>query len=850
MIRTWVKSPRDRVRWRKALHAALCALASALLTLALHSLPAVAQEKDLAVTDLGPTTGFQDNWDNHYRRGRSIVAEDFDGDGRLDYFIGNPADESFVFRNLGPGSDGVVRFMPAQVLLRGDLAFVASGADYDNDGDLDLFVGCGGLDGACLDFLFRNDSEPGLIQFTDVSLQAGIRGPAVDGVPLAHATGGGTWGDYDRDGDPDLFVSLRGLGDGTTGPRGVLWKNNGNGTFSDATGEAQLNSRTSEVPYQPIIDFRGFQNSTWIDTDNDGDLDLFLNNASGPNVLWKNHLAEQGNPRFVDATQAFSLPREDLRYPYFSFASAVADFNNDGWQDLMLFAAGWEPPVSPYGSGNGLFLNRPGQGFFNAARVAGINVSDGVEVAMGCQVADLNADGIPDLAVGAGNPQAGKRSRLLLSRGETSEGIPLFTDASLLIDFAPPHGIDPAAPPFPEIPPYPYRTHGMAAGDADGDGHLELAVVSGGPASGPPIVREPNRLFKFSGAGLGGTFRVHLKGNGTTDSRDAIGARAYIEIPAFAGTRRVFQTVLAGSGFSAQNERTLTFGLGRDTRVSRLAILWPSGCLQVLEDQPVTPSPLVVNEACWKCPGAPGPVQVWLDPDVYYCSRPPTCRIEGTISDVSGPVPWTRVVESHGDPPELIEGRSGPDGTFALEHPYEPGRCQVAVQVPFGYLPVPNPVWVEEEGTYGPSVFDLVLNRAPEAREPLGIGYWLHQAKNSTSGRPHAQETAADMAAWMGAIRARYPALTGFDSMAALAEALEGSAPHLVDERLRRHLGAALLNLASGRLSSFTLLVSRERVGDLVERGYRWLGTPGAAPDEAAALAERLEALNEGSLFP
>ncbi|MBI1951499.1 MAG: CRTAC1 family protein [Acidobacteria bacterium] len=818
---------------------------AALAILATSTLPAGDPEEGLSVADLGLASGFQDYWENHYRRGRSIVADDFDGDGRLDYFIGNPGDESFVFQNLGPGPEGVVRLAPAQVLLRGDLAFGASAADYDNDGDADLFVGCGGLDGTCLDFLFRNDSVPGGIKFSDVSLPAGIRGPVANGVPLAHSSGGGTWGDYDRDGDPDLFVGLRGIGGGIPPNPGTLWKNNGDGSFSDATAEARL----TEAPDRRMADFGFFQNTTWIDADNDGDLDLFLNNAGGPNSMRKNLLAEEGTARFVEATLEFSLPGEDLRYPYYSFASAVADFNNDGWQDLILFAIGSERPTSPYGNGNGLFLNREGKGFFNAAARAGIDIGNGEpEVAMGCQVADLNADGIPDLAIGAGNPTRGEKNRLLLSRRIDGEGIPLFEDAGDLIDFEPGHGIDPGSPPYPQVPPYPYRGHGMAAGDVDGDGHLELGVVNGGPARSPAIVREPNRLFRFTGPGLGATFRALLRGDGTSDGRDAIGARAYVEIPGSEGRRRVFQTVLGGSGFSAQNERTLTFGLGGETQVSRLSVLWPSGCLQVVDSPPASASSLLVEQACWSCPAAPGPVQAWLDPDAYGCARPPVCRVEGTITDGPYPVPWTRVVEELSGSSAIAEARSGSDGSFALEHPYEPGACQVSILEPFGYLPVSNPVRVTEDRP-GLEILDLALVRAPEARWPRGAGYWLLQAKAWSSGSQHGHEGAADMALWAGAIRARYPGLPGFESAPDLVDALEGNASHAVADRLRRHLSAALLNLASGRLSSFTVLESGMRVVDLVEDAYRWLAIPGSDASSAADQAMKLEALNEGLLF-
>ena len=107
----------------------------------------------------------------------------------------------------------------------------------------------------------------------------------------------------------------------------------------------------------------------------------------------------------------------------------------------------------------------------------------------------------------------------------------------------------------------------------------------------------------------------------------------------------------------------------------------------------------------------------------------------------------------------------------------------------------------------------------------------------------------AEIAAWTEAIRARYPRLGGFQSPTALVDVLEGKAPHLVTERLRRHLGAALLNLTAGRLSSFTQLTTGERVADLVERAHLWLSTPGIDPAVAVRLAAELEVLNEGVMF-
>ena len=111
-------------------------------------------------------------------------------------------------------------------------------------------------------------------------------------------------------------------------------------------------------------------------------------------VLWRNLLVEEGWVRFEEVTQLFSLPGEDIRFPYFSFASAVADFNNDGWQDFVLFNEELEPDFAPFGPGHGFFINQNGLGFINKSVQAGVNIGNNQpERSRGCQVADLNADG-------------------------------------------------------------------------------------------------------------------------------------------------------------------------------------------------------------------------------------------------------------------------------------------------------------------------------------------------------------------------------------------------------------------------------------------------------------------------
>ncbi|MCI0409626.1 MAG: ASPIC/UnbV domain-containing protein, partial [Acidobacteria bacterium] len=341
--------------------------------------------------------------------------------------------------------------------------------------------------------------------------------------------------------------------------------------------------------------------------------------------------------------------------------------------------------------------------------------------------------------------------------------------------------------------------------------------------------QEPNRLFKFTGPGLGTTFRARLEGNGRTDSKDAIGARAYVQLPPGGRERRVFRTVLGGSAFSAENELTLTFGLGRDTMVSRLAVLWPaSGCLQIVDSPPQASGvPLQVKEGgCWTCSGRVNPVEAWLDPEGSECVPPPPCRVEGAVTEGFRPVPWTRVLDARLDGFPMSDGRSWSDGRFFLEHPFEPGVCRISIVEPFGYLPVNNPAR-EIDTCSGTERIDWILQRAPEGHSPRGPGYWQHQAKALLLGKGRAQESPQEIASWMEAIGLRYPGLREFESLSELAMVLDPAASISPVARLRRNLAVTLLNLASKRLSSYTVLATGESVGDLAEAAYRTLEANG-----------------------
>ena len=188
---------------------------------------------------------------NDGRNSFSAGWGDYDNDGRLDLFVTNWGQNNFLYRNLG---NGTLITTDAIVNGGGDSAGAGWG-DYDNDGDLDLFVANYGQN----NLLYQNNGNG---TFT------GITGSAI--VNDGGNSYGSSWGDYDNDGDPDLFVA-------NYGQNNFLYRNNGDGTFTRITGGAIVNDGGNST------------GCAWGDYDNDGDLDLFVANFGQDNFLYRNN---------------------------------------------------------------------------------------------------------------------------------------------------------------------------------------------------------------------------------------------------------------------------------------------------------------------------------------------------------------------------------------------------------------------------------------------------------------------------------------------------------------------------------------------------------------------------------
>ncbi len=547
--------------------------------------------------DIGVESGFQDWSFGHFKRGRSCAVADFDNDGRQDIALGHPADESFILMNVTePG--GPIKFEPGQLFETGSLSWVVQPADYDNDGDYDLFQGMGGIEGLEFNRLWRNELIPsGQLTFTDVTLEAGVPGPKnQEGQFVPAANAGANWGDVDMDGDVDLYVSedvwpLRAydrLKPSDWMGYDLLFVNNGDGTFTNRAFEVGLRSQ------EPT------RHSVQLDFDNDGDLDIYENNFTKLKKLWLNKFVETGELRYVDVTAGAALEENgNMQYPLETFASATADFNNDGFEDIIGFVRGY-PSGGPYLFGHTLFLNMQGHGYVDATEVSNLNnpfepglrnhAFNGV---MGCNPSDVNGDGLIDVYIGNGGPESGQENQLFVARelvdtefpGIGTLKVPIFDNWTDLIDF--PAAEDPKAIEAGiEYPPYPYRGHGTCIADFDNDGLVEIAAQEGGTYLwGGEVSREPKRLFQIRTPEKPNWITIHPKGDGVTVSRDAIGTRIAVTVLGPDGDEwTVHKTLHGGNGFSSQNGFDLNFGLKDATEITKVQVLWPDGTSSSIDD--------------------------------------------------------------------------------------------------------------------------------------------------------------------------------------------------------------------------------------------------------------------------
>ncbi len=448
------------------------------------------------------------------------VADDFDGDGLLDLVVSSrdPCEPLRYYRSLG---DGTFADRTESAGLGGQLGGLnVAQVDYDGDGRLDLFVMRGGWETAIRNSLLRNRAAPdGAVVFEDVTAAAGLGGPA-------HRTQSAAWADVDGDGDLDLFVA-------NELSFSQLYRNRGDGTFEEATVEAGLRFRSLS------------KGASWSDVDNDGRPDLYVSNFGERNLLFVN----RGAGRFEEVALAAGVAE-----PTYSFTTWFWDYDNDGWQDLLVVTlrqtvdeVAREYLGEPQrGETLRVYRNR-GDGTFEDATSA-LDLARNIPT-MGANFGDLDNDGFLDVYLGTGAPSYGM---LVPNRAFLNQGGERFVDVTTATGTG-----------------HLQKGHGVAFADFDNDGDQELFANIGGAFPGD---KYPNALFENPGHG-NDWLRVELVG--TRNHPSALGARLRVVVESDGRERSIHRAVTSGGSFGA-SPLEQHVGLGPDAASVRLEVDWPT----------------------------------------------------------------------------------------------------------------------------------------------------------------------------------------------------------------------------------------------------------------------------------
>jgi hypothetical protein len=490
--------------------------------------------------------------------------------------------------------------------------------DYDNDGDVDVYF----LNGAPLpgtkadtpptNALYRND---GRWRFTDVSDEAGV---ADKGYGLGVAAG-----DYDNDGDQDLYLN-------NFGPN-VMYRNNGDGTFADVTqptgtqngnrvgagacfldidrdGDLDLYvanylefSYEAHVPvtihgvpvypgpnrYPPLPDtlYRNNGDGTFTDVsaesgvgahagwgmgvvcsdyDNDGDPDIFVANDVAENFFFEN----DGTGKFEEVGLAVGVSYDLRGNPQGSMGVDCGDYNNDGWLDFYQTSYQRQHAV--------LYENVGGDLLEDVTLATGAGAGTMPYVTWGNGLVDFDNDGDRDLFVACGHlydtvdrfddtTSYLARNILLMNTGDGR-----FVDVSrqsgdgLAVKLS---------------------SRGAALDDLDGDGDVDAVVLNS--RSKPTVLRNDSPSDNHW---------VQIRLRGVKSNRDGVGAR----ITVVAGDLAQVDEVHSGRGYQSHYLSRLHFGLADHDRIDRVEVRWPGGGVDVLDDLAADQALTIVEGAAYQ----------------------------------------------------------------------------------------------------------------------------------------------------------------------------------------------------------------------------------------------------------
>jgi hypothetical protein len=485
--------------------------------------------------------------------GCGVAFLDYDNDGWLDVFVlsgtrleGAPAGTTNrLYKNNRNGTFTDVTEKAG--LVRTGWASAVTVGDYDNDGFDDLFITYYGQN-----VLYRNNGDG---TFTDVTAKAGLAQAAV------RYGSGCTWVDYDRDGHLDLFVAnylnttlekLPKPGENpdcrwkgipvNCGPRGLptgfvqLFRNNGNGTFTEVSRESGVAAAAGSYPMTAVA----------ADYDNDGWPDIYVACDSTPSWLFRN--GRDGTFREEALERGIALSEDGLEQA--GMGIALGDYDLDGNLDVL---------KTHFSDDTNTLYRNDGKGYFDDVTIrAGLGVETRY-VGWGTGMVDVDNDGLPDLFIVTGSVYP-----------EVEQKLPAYTHETPRLVFRNLGGgrfeelIDEAGPGIAAT----HSSRGCAFGDFDNDGDVDVLVMN---------MNEPPSLLRNDVSGGGHWLKVLLVG--VKSNRSAIGARVVVRY----GGRSQVQEVSAQSSFYSANDRRLHFGLGEATTAD-LTIRWPNGAEETVSN--------------------------------------------------------------------------------------------------------------------------------------------------------------------------------------------------------------------------------------------------------------------------
>jgi hypothetical protein len=485
--------------------------------------------------------------------GAGAMFFDYDGDGWLDIYFSNGCWLKSVNDNRGRklrgkltnslyrnNGDGTFKDVTKEAGV-GDkgFGFGCSAADFDDDGDLDLYVLNYGPN-----VFYRNNGDG---TFTDISQESGL-------ANLRWSLSA-PWFDFDGDGDLDVYVANYLEYDsgkfrsyyaaaGYPGPlsyRGqpdALYRNNGDGTFTDVTKEADI--------FQP--NGRAMSASV-ADINNDGLLDIYIPNDAMENYYFKN----TGKSKFEEDALVMGLAFGEGGQGVSSMGPAIGDVDRDGWLDIYI-------PDMGYGC---LLMNR--KDYFEDCTVrTNLAVVCGQYTGWGGVLLDYDCDGYLDIFIANGNAHHEYTEEDVIMR---NDGTGSFIDVA-----------DKSGAYFREK----YVGRGATYGDYDNDGDLDILVIN---------LNDNPKLLRNDGGNKNNWLTVHPKLHG--GKSDAVGARVIVTI----GPLKQIRDLIPVTGYLSQADPRCHFGLGDAAKVDTVEIRWPDRQKTILKDVKTNQILTVIQES-------------------------------------------------------------------------------------------------------------------------------------------------------------------------------------------------------------------------------------------------------------